>query len=122
MWMVGNRGLQEAHAYEKGRHGLFTYYLLRGLQGVADVDRDGKVVAGELCMYARGQVARMAREQFGNEQDPLCFPPPGQRAMVRIHPLAIGNNPKPVTATKKAKPPGTSSPQAPKPTDVGPRQ
>ncbi len=121
MWMVGNRGLQEAHAYEQGRHGLFTYHLLRGLQGVADVDRDGKVVAGELCMYARGQVVRMAREQFGNEQDPLCFPPPGQRAMVRIHPLAKGNNPKPVTAAKNEKPAPVSSPQAPKPMDVGPR-
>ncbi|TKS57847.1 MAG: hypothetical protein EWM72_03421 [Nitrospira sp.] len=122
MWMVGNRGLQEAHAYEQGRHGLFTYHLLRGLQGVADADRDGTVVAGELCTYARGQVARVAREQFGNEQDPLCIPPPGQGAMVRIHPLAKGNNPKPVTAVKKAEPAADSSPQAPKPTGVGPGQ
>jgi hypothetical protein len=122
MWMVGNRSLQEAHAYEQGRHGLFTYQLLRGLQGVADVDRDGTVVAGELCTYARGQVARVAREQFGNEQDPLCLPPPGQGAMVRIHPLAKGNNPKPAAPTKKTEPAGDSSPQAPKPTDVGPGQ
>jgi len=122
MWMVGNRGLQEAHAYEQGRHGLFTYYLLRGLQGVADADRDGTVVAGELCTYARGQVARVAREQFGNEQDPLCLPQPGQGAMVRIHPVAKGNNPKPVTATKKAAPIAEPSPEAPKPTGVGPGQ
>jgi hypothetical protein len=122
MWMVGNRGLQEAHAYEQGRHGLFTYHLLRGLQGAADADRDGTVVAGELCTYARGQVARIAREQFGNEQDPFCLPPPGQGAMVRIHPLAKGNNPKPAAATKKSEPAGDSPPQAPKPTDAGPGQ
>lgn len=121
MWMVGNRGLQEAHAYEQGRHGLFTYHLLRGLQGLADVNRDGTVGAGELCTYARGQVSRVAREQFGNEQDPLCLPPPGQGAMVRIHPLAKGNNPKPVVATKKEEP-GKSSPQSPKQTGVGPGQ
>ena len=121
MWMVGNKSLQEAHTYEQGRHGLFTYQLLRGLQGVADADRDGMVEAGELCTYARGQVSRVAREQFGDEQDPVCFPPPGQGAMVRIHPLAKGNNPKPATVTKKPEP-GESSPPAHKPTDVGPGQ
>lgn len=122
MWMVGNRSLQEAHAYEQGRHGLFTYHLLRGLQGVADADRDGTVVAGELCTYARGQVARVAREQFGHEQDPLCLPPPGQGAMVRIHPLAKGNNPKPAAPAAKKPEPGEPSPQAVKPADVGPGQ
>lgn len=101
MWMVGNRGLQEAHVYEQGKHGLFTYYLLRGLQGIADVDRDGIVVAGELCTYVRGQVARLAREQFGTKQDPLCLPPMGLDAMIRIHPLAKGNNPKPAPTVKQ---------------------
>lgn len=122
MWLVGNRDLQEAHAYEQGRHGLFTYYLLRGLQGLGDVDRDGTVEAGELCTYARGQVARVAREQFGNEQDPLCVPPPGQGAMIRIHPLAKGNNPKPAGAMKKPEAAQESSPQTPKPPEVGPGQ
>jgi len=120
MWMVGNRVLQEAHAYEQGKHGLFTYYLLRGLQGVADADRDGTVVAWELCMYARGQVARVARGEFGNGQDPLCFPPPGQGATVRIHPLTKGNNPKPVAETKKAEPVTDSSPQIPKSMNMRP--
>jgi hypothetical protein len=100
MWMVGNRSLQEAHAYDDGKHGLFTYNLLRGLQGVADVDRDGTVIAGELCTYARGQTARVAREQFGNKQDALCLPGTGRGGMVRIHPVAKGNNPKPVPIPK----------------------
>jgi hypothetical protein len=112
--MVGNRGLQEAHVHEQGKHGLFTYYLLRGLQGVADIDRDGIVVAGELCTYVRGQVARLAREQFGNKQDPLCLPSAGLDGMIRIHPLAKGNNPKPVPAVKQSdlpvSPPLGSSP------------
>ena len=121
MWMVGNKALQEAHAYEQGKHGLFTYYLLRGLQGLADIDRDGTVVAGELCTYARGEVGRVARQQFGNAQHPLCSPPPGQGAVVRIHPMARGNNPKPVASEKK----GGSAPLPPthvsKPVEVGPR-
>ncbi|HXV69740.1 MAG TPA: hypothetical protein VD738_12540 [Nitrospira sp.] len=119
MWMVGNRALQEAHAYEEGRHGLFTYHLLRGLQGLADLDRDGTVVAGELCLYARGEVVRAAREQFGNEQEPLCVPPPGQEAMVRIHPLARGNNPKPVSTVKKTEPTEDPTAQTPKPMEIG---
>jgi hypothetical protein len=106
MWMVGNKRLQEAHAYERGRHGLFTYYLLKGLHGAADVDRDGTVVAGELCTYTGGRVSQAARDLFGNEQEPLCLPPAGQGAMVRIQPLAKGNNPKPAPAAKKPEPAG----------------
>ena len=121
MWMVGNRRLQEAHAYEQGKHGLFTYHLLRGLQGLADADRDGTVVAGELCTYARSEVIHDAREQFGNAQRPLCSPPPGQGAVVRIHPMAKGNNPKPPTQAKKAEPPAETPPQAQKPMDMGPK-
>lgn len=122
MWMVGNRGLQEAHVYESGKHGLFTYYLLRGMQGLADIDRDGTVVAGELCTYARGEVIHAAREQFGNAQQPLCSPPPGQGAVVRIHPMARGNNPKPVASVKQPEQPA-SLPSAPvqPPLNVGPK-
>lgn len=124
MWMVGNRGLQEAHVYESGKHGLFTYFLLRGLQGLADVDRDGMVIAGELCTYVRGQVSRVAREQFGDKQDPICLPPMGVEGMVRIHPLSRGNNPKPVPVAKPSAPQATpspsSSPSISGPTRIGP--
>ena len=121
MWMVGNKALQEAHVYEQGKHGLFTYYILRGLQGLADIDRDGTVVAGELCTYARGEVGRAARQQFGNAQHPLCSPPPGQGAVVRIHPMARGNNPKPVAPEKPAGSTAHPPAQVPKPAEVGPR-
>ncbi|UVT15126.1 MAG: hypothetical protein H8K04_15060 [Nitrospira sp.] len=120
MWMVGNRHLQEAHAFEEGKHGLFTYHLLRGLQGIADVDRDGTIVAGELCTYARGQVARIAREQFGNKQDPLCLPSVGKEAMVRIHPLAKGNNPKPAPTPRQPEPSADSVGPTPNLKPMGP--
>ncbi|MCP9455374.1 MAG: hypothetical protein NNA18_04595 [Nitrospira sp.] len=120
MWMVGNRSLQEAHVYDPGKHGLFTYYLLKGMQGLADIDRDGTVVAGELCLYARKEVIHTAREQFGSSQYPLCSPPPGQGAVVRIHPMARGNNPKSAASVKQTAP----SEEVPRSTDqplkVGP--
>lgn len=88
MWMVGSRAVQEAHAYDLGQHSLYTYYLLRGLGGAADIDKDGTILAGELCTYTRGQVGKMAREQFANEQESLCLPGPGQGATVRLQPVA----------------------------------
>jgi len=88
MWMVGNRTVQESHRYDPGQHGLFTYQLLKGLGGGADIDKDGTILAGELCTYAKGQVTKMAREQFANEQQPACIPGPGQGAMSRLQPVA----------------------------------
>ncbi|MCP9448937.1 MAG: hypothetical protein NNA21_02605 [Nitrospira sp.] len=121
MWMVGNRNLQEAHAYESAKHGLFTYSLLRGLHGLADIDRDGTVAAGELCTYARNEVIHVSRKQFGNPQRPLCSPPPGQGAVVRIHPMARGNNPKSSDAVKKTAPPEERPAPASPLLDVGPK-
>ena len=121
MGMIGNSRPQDTHVYERGRHGLFTYHLLRGLQGPADLDRDGTVTAGELCAFARGEVVRMAGEQFGSGQEPVCLPAPGQGAMVRIHPMAKGNNPKPVPPVKKEAPASGEGATA-SPSGVGPGQ
>jgi len=88
MWMVGNRAVQEAHNYDKGRHGLFTYQLLKGFGGAADLDKNGTILAGELCAYTKRQVLRMAHEQYGNEQEPLCLPGPGRGTSVRLQPVA----------------------------------
>jgi hypothetical protein len=89
MWMIGNRAVQDAHHFDPGRHGLFTYQLLKGLSGAADLDKNDTIIAGELCTYTKGQVLKMAREQYGKEQEPLCLPGPGQEgALVRLQPVA----------------------------------
>ena len=121
MWMVGNQKLQDAYTYDQGKHGLFTYHLLRGLQGVADLDRNGTIIAGELCTYARGQVARVTRDQFGSRQDPICLPQVGRGGKARIHPVAKGDNPKPVAMPKESEPPaGPSTPPQNPIQQVGP--
>ena len=38
------------------QHGIFTYFLLQGLKGKADADRDGIVALGELIEYVREKV------------------------------------------------------------------
>jgi len=48
-------------------HGVFTYYLLEGLQGKADADGDGLVTVDE----AYGYVSRYVPEATGYEQHPL---------------------------------------------------
>jgi uncharacterized caspase-like protein len=88
MWIIGNRAVQPAHAYDPGQHGLFTYHLLKGFGGLADLDKDGTILAGELCIYTKKQVRKVAQEQYGNEQEPLCLPGPGQGALVRLQPVA----------------------------------
>lgn len=88
MWMVGNSSLQEAHAYQQGQHSLFTYFLLKGLRGAADLDKNGTVLAGELCTYVHGQVASAARNQFHNSQEPLCRPGNGDLSPLRGLPVS----------------------------------
>lgn len=41
-----------------GGHGVFTYFLLRGLEGQADSSRDGRVTVLELASYVSEQVRR----------------------------------------------------------------
>ncbi|MEP6747426.1 MAG: caspase family protein [Bacteroidota bacterium] len=52
-------------------HGLFTYYLIDGLEGAADKDsltgdNDGKVSLGEIGAYVTNIVKRKARTEFNN--------------------------------------------------------
>jgi tetratricopeptide (TPR) repeat protein/uncharacterized caspase-like protein len=50
----------------EGGHGVFTYYVVKGLEGAADVSRDGIVDADELAEYVRTQV----REATDRRQNP----------------------------------------------------
>ncbi|MGH7166943.1 MAG: hypothetical protein ACREII_00275, partial [Nitrospiraceae bacterium] len=56
------------------RHGLFTYYLLRGLRGEADANLDGEVTLGELAAFLRESVPAAARSDFKQDQHPQVFP------------------------------------------------
>ena len=88
MWIIGNNALQDTHAYRLGQHGLFTYYLFKGLRGAADLDKNGMVVAGELCAYVHRQVQDVAKHQYGNAQEPLCLPNAGHPSRLRALPLS----------------------------------
>jgi uncharacterized caspase-like protein len=86
--LLGISGRQEAHQYGRGRHGLFTYYLLKGLAGEADEDENGVVHVGELFDYVRTQVPQTAKVEFGNEQTPSALPSLEPSAKARLVPVA----------------------------------
>jgi hypothetical protein len=48
-------------------HGIFTYYLIQGLRGAADGNRDGIVTLQELYEYVEQQVSQKSRAVGGNQ-------------------------------------------------------
>lgn len=68
--MASSSASEVSSWYAEKRHGLFTYFFLKGLQGAADTDRNGKITAGEMKAYLGEQVPYMARRLTGNEQTP----------------------------------------------------
>ncbi len=49
-----------------GGHGIFTYYVIKGMEGEADTDGDGRVTADELAEYVHTNV----RNDTGERQNP----------------------------------------------------
>jgi len=65
-------------------HGLFTYYVLEGLRGKADRDKDGIVTISELYEYVEAAVERRAREAGGRQRPILKGEVEGALPLVRI--------------------------------------
>ena len=66
-----NQLSQESAKWGNG-HGVFTYFLIKGLKGEADTDADNIISAGEIFRYVSEQVRRETYSQqtpripFGN--------------------------------------------------------
>ena len=73
--LIGGEDLTKGLEDDQHRHGLFTYYLLKGLRGEADTNRNGTVTFGELAGYVRQKVSWAAKTQFNQDQRPLLLPP-----------------------------------------------
>jgi uncharacterized caspase-like protein len=69
--------------YDVKRHGLFTYYLLKGMRGEADADGDGWVTLGELYNYLKPKVGEESRK-LGYTQTPQLIAPEGEKANMRL--------------------------------------
>jgi TPR repeat protein len=62
-------GAQLSSTYEAAQQGLFSYWLMKGLEGDADANKDKKITTGELHDYVARQVGPMAQRR-NRQQDP----------------------------------------------------
>jgi hypothetical protein len=51
---------QTAGVLDEVKHGRFSYFVFKGLEGEADANQDGKISAGELHKYVRESVGRFS--------------------------------------------------------------
>jgi len=61
---------QISSTYDEKGHGLFTYFLLKGIKHEEVVSSDGSIRTEDLFGYLKPQVERIARKQYNNEQTP----------------------------------------------------
>ena len=74
-------GQQISSGLKEAKHGLFSYYLMKGMEGGADANKDRKITAGELHAYLGSRVKRQAI-RLGREQTPELSGD-GERVLVR---------------------------------------
>jgi hypothetical protein len=53
------------------KHGIFSYYVMKGMEGDADENKDGRITAGELQNYLAEMVSRQAMAQNRKQQPQL---------------------------------------------------
>ncbi len=61
---------QISSTYDEKGHGLFTYFLLKGIKNEDVVKPDGSLKMEDLFGYIKPRVERIARKQYNNEQTP----------------------------------------------------
>ena len=71
---------QMSSGLKNGEHGIFSYYLMKGLEGLADQNKDKKITNGELQAYMKSNVSQKAAE-WGREQNPSLVGDPDKILM-----------------------------------------
>jgi hypothetical protein len=74
--LAASAGDQISSTFQEQGHGLLTYFFLKGLQGEADLNKDGTISLSELYEYVKPNVQRIARKQYNNEQTPQLLANP----------------------------------------------
>lgn len=65
--MMSSKNTETSQENSKMRQGAFTYYLIKGLKGSADRDKDNTIDLGELFTYVKGNVLNLTE----NRQTPI---------------------------------------------------
>jgi hypothetical protein len=72
--LAASTGSQISSDYDSVKHGLFTYFLLRGIRGEADRNGNGAVELGELYDYVKTNVSEKASLELNRDQTPVLLP------------------------------------------------
>lgn len=72
--LAASTGTQISSDYDSAKHGLFTYFLLRGMRGEADKNGNGIVELGELYEYVKTNVSEKASLELNRDQTPMLLP------------------------------------------------
>ncbi len=67
-------------------HGIFTYYLIEGLKGAADLNGDGIVTLQELYEYLEQQVTQKSRSVGGNQHPVMKGEMEGVLPLTKVKP------------------------------------
>ena len=65
-------------------HGIFTYYLVQGLKGAADLNKDGIITIQELYEYVEQQVSAKSRSVGGNQHPVMKGEMEGALPLVKV--------------------------------------
>jgi hypothetical protein len=68
--LSASSGEQVSSTYDEKGHGLFTYFMLKGIKNEDVIKQDGSIKMDDLFGYIKPQVERIARKQYNNEQTP----------------------------------------------------
>lgn len=68
--LAASSGEQISSTYDEKGHGLFTYFLLKGIKNEEVVQADGSLEVRDLYNYIKPQVESIARKKYNNEQTP----------------------------------------------------
>jgi len=65
-------------------HGIFTYYLVEGLKGAADLNKDGIITVQELYEYVEQKVSAKSRSVGGNQHPVMKGEMEGALPLVKV--------------------------------------
>ncbi len=63
-------GRETAKILEEAEHGLFSYYMMKGLEGEADINSDNQITNGELITFINNNVSKQANQTPQLNGDP----------------------------------------------------
>ncbi|MDA7807799.1 caspase family protein, partial [Candidatus Pelagibacter sp.] len=77
---TASKGDQISSGLKEAKHGIFSYYLMKGLEGKADANKDKDISNGELLAYMNKNVSNKALD-LGRQQNPMLSGDPDKILM-----------------------------------------